>query len=86
MSYSNSFNIGADNLVLGSATGPINISSLGGEDILINGVSPGGGGGGVPAVGDIDFIGNLNCNDAVGGGAKGIITAEKKVKSLYSCS
>jgi len=81
MSYSNSFNIGADNLVLGSATGPINISSLGGEDILINGVSPGGGGGGVPAVGDIDFIGNLNCNDAVGGGTKGIITAEKKINS-----
>lgn len=82
MSYSNSFNIGADNLVLGSATGPVNISSLGGEDILINGVSPGGGGGGgVPAVGDIDFIGNLNCNDTAGGGTKGIITAEKKINS-----
>jgi hypothetical protein len=39
----------------------------------------GGGGGGVPPVGDIDFIGNLNCNDVVGGGAKGIITAEKKM-------
>jgi len=81
MSYSNSFNIGADNLVLGSATGIVNISSLGGEDILINGVSPGGGGGGVPAVGDIDFIGNLNCNDTAGGGTKGIITAEKKINS-----
>jgi hypothetical protein len=38
-----------------------------------------GGGGGVPPVGDIDFIGNLNCNDVPGGGSKGIITAEKKL-------
>ena len=63
MSYSNSFNIGADNLVLGSATGPVNISSLGGEDILINGVSPGGGG--VPAIGDVSFVGNLIVDDNI---------------------
>lgn len=50
--------------------------------VLINGVEPSaGGGGGVPPVGDIDFIGNLNCNDVAGGGAKGIITAEKKLSS-----
>jgi hypothetical protein len=49
--------------------------------VLINGVEPSAGGGGVPAEGDIDFIGNLNCNDVAGGGTKGIITAEKKVNS-----
>lgn len=61
MSYSNSFNIGADNLVLGSATGTVNISSLGGEDILINGVSPGGGGASLPLIGngDITVQGNI---------------------------
>ncbi len=61
MSYSNSFNIGADNLVLGSATGTVNISSLGGEDILINGVSPGGGGASLPLIGtgNITVQGNI---------------------------
>ena len=53
------------------------------KNILVNGILPsaGGGGGGVPAIGDIDFIGNLNCNDVVGGGSKGIITAQKKINS-----
>ena len=60
MSYSNSFNIGADNLVLGSATGTVNISSLGGEDILINGQSPSGGAS-LPLIGDgnITVQGNI---------------------------
>ncbi len=82
MSLSKNFSIGADTLVLGDGKSEVNIVSNGGQTIKINGVEAGsGGGGGVPAVGDIDFIGNLNCNDTPGGGAKGIITAEKKVNS-----
>ena len=77
-----SFSIGADRLILGEGDTDVNIVSKNGTDIKINGVVPSaGGGGGVPAIGDIDFIGNLNCNDVVGGGAKGIITAEKKINS-----
>jgi hypothetical protein len=49
------------------------------NNCTVQNLAGGGGGGGVPAIGDIDFIGNLNCNDVVGGGAKGIITAEKKM-------
>ncbi len=82
MSLSNTFSLGADTLVLGQGDEDVNIVSQNGQDIKINGIVPSaGGGGGVPPVGDIDFIGNLNCNDLVGGGAKGIITAEKKVVS-----
>jgi hypothetical protein len=80
MSLSNTFSLGADTLVLGQGDQDVNIVSQNGQDIKINGIVPSaGGGGGVPPVGDIDFIGNLNCNDQLGGGAKGIITAEKKV-------
>ena len=76
-----SFSIGADTLILGQGDTDVNIVSKNGQSIKINGVIPsaGGGGGGVPPVGDIDFIGNLNCNDVVGGGSKGIITAEKQL-------
>ena len=81
MSLSKSFNLEADTLILGQGDQDVNIVSKNGTDIKINGVVPSGGGGGVPAVGDIDFIGNLNCNDVAGGGTKGIITAEKKVNS-----
>ena len=83
MSLSNTFSLGADTLILGQGDEDVNIVSQNGQDIKINGIVPvaGGGGGGVPPVGDIDFIGNLNCNDVAGGGAKGIITAEKKVVS-----
>lgn len=81
MSLSKSFNLEADTLILGQGDQDVNIVSKNGTDIKINGILPSGGGGGVPAVGDIDFIGNLNCNDVAGGGAKGIITAEKKVVS-----
>ncbi len=82
MSLSKNFSIGADTLVLGDGKSEVNIVSNGGQTIKINGVEAGsGGGGGIPAVGDIDFIGNLNCNDVAGGGAKGIITAEKKVNT-----
>jgi len=81
MSLSKSFDLGADTLNLGQGDQDVNIVSKNGTNIKINGIVPSGGGGGVPAVGDIDFIGNLNCNDVEGGGAKGIITAEKKVVS-----
>ena len=82
MSLSKSLNFGADTLILGQGDQDVNIVSQNGTDIKINGIVPSaGGGGGVPAVGDIDFIGNLNCNDVAGGGSKGIITAEKKVVS-----
>ena len=76
-----SFSIGANKLLLGEGDSEVNIVSKNGTDIKINGIIPSAGGGGVPAVGDIDFIGNLNCNDVEGGGAKGIITAEKKINS-----
>jgi hypothetical protein len=80
MSLSTSLNLGADTLILGQGDQDVNIVSTNGTNIKINGIVPSaGGGGGVPAVGDIDFIGNLNCNDVPGGGAKGIITAEKQL-------
>ncbi len=83
MSFINeSFNIGKKNMVVGNGKEDFNISSINGHEVRINGIVPGaGGGGGVPPIGDIDFIGNLNCNDVAGGGTKGIITAEKKVVS-----
>lgn len=69
-------------MILGEGDTDVDIVSKNGQNIKINGIIPSaGGGGGVPAVGDIDFIGNLNCNDVFGGGAKGIISAEKKVNS-----
>jgi hypothetical protein len=56
------------------------VDAAGTKKAKINGIIPSAGGGsGVPPVGDIDFIGNLNCNDVLGGEAKGIITAEKKL-------
>ena len=83
MSSKQNTTIGGDSLILGSNFGSddFNIVGTNGRSIKINGVVPSGGGGGVPEVGDIDFIGNLNCNDLPGGGSKGIITAEKKVVS-----
>jgi hypothetical protein len=81
MSFINeSFNIGKKNMVVGNGKEDFDISCINGYEVKINGIVPGaGGGGGVPAVGDISFIGNLDVNDVPGGGAKGIITAEKKV-------
>jgi signal peptidase I len=82
MSLSKIFDLGADTLSLGQGDQDVNIVSKNGTNIKINGIIPSAGGGsGVPPVGDIDFIGNLNCNDVVGGGTKGIITAEKKLVS-----
>jgi hypothetical protein len=73
------FRIKTDNLILGDGNTDVDINTINGKQVKINGIVPGAGGGsGVPAVGDIDFIGNLNCNDQVGGGSKGIITAEKQ--------
>ena len=76
-----SFSIGADKLILGEGDTDVNIVSKNGQSIKINGIVPSAGGGVIPPVGDIDFIGNLNCSDVVGGGSKGIITAEKKLVS-----
>jgi hypothetical protein len=83
MSFINeSFNIGKKNMIVGNGKEDFDISSINGYEVKINGIVPSaGGGGGVPPVGDIDFIGNLNCNDQPGGGSKGIISAEKKVVS-----
>jgi len=84
MSSKQNTTIGGKSLILGSnfGTDDFNIVGTNGRDIKINGIVPSdSGGGGVPPIGDIDFIGNLNCNDLSGGGAKGIITAEKKVNS-----
>lgn len=67
-------------MVVGNGKEDFNISSINGHQVKINGIIPGAGGA-IPAVGDIDFIGNLNCNDVGGGGAKGVITAQKKVVS-----
>jgi hypothetical protein len=81
MSFINeSFNIGKKNMVVGNGKEDFDITCINGYEVKINGIVPGaGGGGGVPPVGDIDFIGNLNCNDQPGGGSKGIITAEKQM-------
>jgi hypothetical protein len=72
MSFINeSFNIGKKNMIVGNGKEDFDISSINGYEVKINGIVPGaGGGGGVPPVGDIDFIGNLNCNDQPGGGAR----------------
>ena len=78
---SDTFNIGKKNMVVGNGLDDFDISSINGKQVKINGAVPGSGGGGIPAIGDIDFIGNLNCNDAVGGGSKGIITAQKKINT-----
>ncbi len=83
MSFINeSFNIGKKNMIVGNGKQDFDISSINGHEVTINGIVPGaGGGGGIPAIGDVSFEGNLNCNDQPGGGAKGIITAEKKIVS-----
>jgi hypothetical protein len=83
MSFINeSFNIGKKNMIVGNGKEDFDISSINGYEVKINGIVPGaGGGGGVPPVGDISFIGNLYCNDQPGVGSKGIITAEKKINS-----
>ena len=83
MSSKQNTSIGGSSLLLGDVFGQddFNIIGSNGRSIKINGIVPSDGGSGVPPVGDIDFIGNLNCNDVAGGGAKGIITAEKKISS-----
>ena len=83
MSSKQNTTIGGTQLTLGSnfGTNEFNIIGTNGRQIKINGIVPSGGGGVIPPIGDIDFIGNLNCNDQPGGGAKGIITAQKKINS-----
>ncbi len=46
------------------------------KKILINGIEPGGGGGGIPPIGDVSFVGNLAVNNTGVGGVKGEITFE----------
>ena len=86
-----SFNWGIDELILGNDDEPINIRGRAGQDVKINGIVPGGGGGSqlpINGTGDIDIIGNINVNDVPGGGAKGIISASKSMSTglggLYS--
>ena len=77
MSLSKSFYLGADTLNLGQGDQDVNIVSNNGTNIKINGVIPSdGGGGGVPPVGDVSFIGNLAVNNTGVGGVKGEITFE----------
>lgn len=74
---SDTFNIGKKNMVVGNGKEDFNISSINGHEVRINGIVPGaGGGGGVPAVGDVSFIGNLAVNNTGVGGVKGEITFE----------
>ncbi len=66
MSLSKDFSLGADRLILGDGSGEVNIVSKNGQDIKINGIVPSaGGGGGVPPIGDVSFIGNLIVNDNI---------------------
>jgi hypothetical protein len=75
------FTLGQNTLVLGANSDQAcDIVSFDGEPVKINGIVPSNGGG-VPPVGDVEFIGNLYVNDVQGGGAKGIITAEKSMST-----
>ena len=78
MSFINeSFNIGKKNMIVGNGKQDFNISSINGYEVKINGIVPGaGGGGGVPPIGDVSFIGNLAVNNTGVGGVKGEITFE----------
>ena len=79
MEYPRTSYINGKTIVLGNTsvndTEEIDIISSNGTDIKINGIVPGaGGGGGVPPVGDVSFIGNLDVNNTGVGGVKGEIT------------
>ena len=81
MEYPRTSYINGKTIVLGNTsvndTEEIDIISSNGTDIKINGIVPGaGGGGGVPPVGDVSFIGNLAVNNTGVGGVKGEITFE----------
>jgi len=78
MSSKQNTTIGGNSLILGSNSGSddFNIVGTNGRDIKINGIVPSDSGGGVPAVGDVSFIGNLAVNNTGVGGVKGEITFE----------
>lgn len=65
MSLSTSLNLGADTLILGQGDQDVNLVSKNGRDIKINGIVPSAGGGGVPPIGDVSFVGNLIVNDNI---------------------
>jgi hypothetical protein len=66
MSLSTSLNLGADTLILGQGDQDVNLVSKNGRDIKINGIVPSaGGGGGVPPIGDVSFVGNLIVDDNI---------------------
>jgi len=68
MSSKQNTTIGGNSLILGSNSGTddFNIVGTNGRDIKINGIVPSdSGGGGVPPIGDVSFIGNLVVNDNI---------------------
>lgn len=71
---SDTFNIGKKNMVVGNGVDDFDISSINGKQVKINGAVPGSGGGSIPPIGDVSFIGNLDVNNTGVGGVKGEIT------------
>ena len=60
---SDTFNIGKKNMVVGNGVDDFDISSINGKQVKINGAVPGSGGGSIPPIGDVSFVGNLIVDD-----------------------